>query len=85
MFENLISQSEFHAWLAKAHPGKKITYGTGSYCSKENGVKYEAADAAWTAHKARQVFLFQRRAGGGVYDYLAVKAPMNFRQLDKKK
>ena len=45
MFENLVSQSEFSAWLAKAQPGQPIIYGTGSYCSKANGVKYEAADA----------------------------------------
>ncbi len=85
MFKNLISQSEFSAWLAKAQPGQPIIYGTGSYCSKANGVKYEAADAAYKAHQNRQVLLFQRRMGGGVYEYIAVKAPINFRQLDKEK
>ena len=51
---------------------------SGNYCSEENGVKYEAANAAYKAHKARQVLLFQRRMGGGVYEYLAIKAPMNW-------
>ena len=85
MFDNLISQSEFGAWLAKAQPGQEIIYGTGNDCSKASGIKYEAADAAYKAHKNRHVILFQRRTGGGVYQYIAVKAPIKFRQLDKKK
>ena len=76
-FENLVSQEEFHAWIIKAHRGQSLIYGTGSYCSKANAVKYEAADAVYKAYQNRQVFLLQRRAGGGVYDYIAVKAPIN--------
>ena len=73
MFEEKVSQSEFHAWLLKAHRGQQLVYGTGNYCSKATGVKYEVADAAYKAHKKRRVFLVQRRLGGGVYDYIAIK------------
>ncbi len=72
-FENRVSQEEFHAWIIKAHRGQSLIYGRGNYCSKANGVKYEAADVAYKAHKMRRVFLFQRRLGGGEYEYIAVK------------
>ena len=72
-FENLVSQSEFHTWLLKAPRGLSLICGTWSYCSKANGTKHEAADVAYKAYQNRQVFLFQRRMGGGVYEYIAVK------------
>jgi hypothetical protein len=60
-------QGEFWAALAEAEKGTRIIYSIGKSCSGPH-----RKDAAQAEAQAR-VFLFCKRAGPGLFSYLAVK------------
>ena len=56
-----------HAALALSEKGDRIVYWIGPHCGGQH--QYDAA----SAHDAGRCFLFCKRAGKGMFAYLAVK------------